>query len=309
VRRAPLCAVFWLLLTAPPRHGGDPAPFRVVAAGDIACDPASRYFAGSSPAWCRDRETAALAAAQRPDAILVLGDSQYERGELAAYRVAFARGWGRLRPLLRPVPGNHEYRTPGAAGYFAYFGTAAGAPGRSWYSFAVGDWHLVALDSNCREVGGCGPGSPQHRWLLADLAAHPAGCTLAFWHHPLASSGLHGGRAEVAPLWEAVDRAGVDLVLSGHDHVYERFAPQDAGGRGGGGPRQLVVGTGGKSLTGFRRTPRPHSAARVVAFGVLALDLWPDRYRWRFLGLDGKVLDTGEARCRGRAPGVAAMAE
>ena len=258
-------SVFVLLLLAASATAAQ-NPVRVVAAGDIACDPASPAFNGGAgtATECRMRATSDLALALAPDAVLTLGDNQYSDGALAKYNASFDPSWGRLRLVapIHPVPGNHEYLTAGAAGYFAYFGAAAADPATGWYSFDLPGWHLIALNGNCGSVGGCGAGSPQLQWLEADLAAHPDVCTLAYWHQPRFSSGPHGNDATYQPFWEALLAAGADLVLNGHDHVYERFAPQDAsGGATPDGLRQLTVGTGGQNLTSFQAVPANNSAA------------------------------------------------
>ena len=285
------------------------APVRVVAVGDIACDPASPNFnggAGTATA-CRMRDTSDLALALGPDLVLPLGDTQYEHGELADFMASYDRTWGRLLGVSRPAVGNHEYLTTGAAGYFTYFGAAAGDPTKGWYSFDLGGWHLIALNGNCAQVGGCGMGSAQLQWLVADLDARPAGvCTLAYWHQPRYSSGAHGSDATYAGFWEALHAAGADLVLAGHDHLYERFAPQDAQGNADpSGMRQFTVGTGGKNLVGVSAV-QPQSEAIRVAHGVLALDLWDDGYAWSFEPLDGGPGDAGIARCHSAPPSGAA---
>ena len=276
-----------------------PAPLRVhgptlVAAGDVACapgEPRTRFA-------CHQLDTAALIARLRPDAVAALGDLQYEAGSLADFQGSFDRTWGRFRDRMHPAAGNHEYGTPGAAGYFASFGTRAGQPGEGWYSYALGSWHVVVLNANC-DIVGCGSGSPQQRWLAADLVAHPARCTLAYWHQPRFSSGLHGPDAALAPLWRTLQRSGADVALSGHDHDYERFAAQDADGRldRTHGIVQFVVGTGGKShypILLARRNSRAHASV----FGVLALTLGRGAYRWRFVAEPGVGFrDGGTARC------------
>jgi hypothetical protein len=203
--------------------------------------------------------------------------------------------------------GNHEYLTPGAAGYFDYFNGAGNAHGpageraRGYYSFDVGSWHLIALNSVCDEVGGCHAGSPQERWLRADLAAHPARCTLAYWHHPRFSSGLQSSSTRFIPFWQALYEAGVDVVLNGHDHSYERFAPQDPEGQldPDHGIRQFVVGTGGGSHYGFPGVILPNSEAQNAdTFGLLMLTLHPTRYDWEFVPMAGKTFqDSGTAAC------------
>ncbi len=190
-----LRAIFLLLAAlAPAARAADPV---IAAAGDIACDPAEPGYNGGNgtAAACRMRDTSNLLVGAGYDAVLLLGDNQYLNGTLAAYQTSFAPTWGRLKPILRPAAGNHEYQTPSATGYFDYFGAAAGARSQGWYSYDLGTWHVVVLNSNCADVGGCGPGSTQLRWLADDLAAHPRACTLAYWHHPRFSSGQHGDDA------------------------------------------------------------------------------------------------------------------
>lgn len=278
-----------------------PAPHRapvsgpvLVAAGDIACAPGEQRTA----ATCRQADTAALIARIDPDAVAALGDLQYPLGSLADFERSFGRSWGRFKARMHPVPGNHEYGTPGAAGYFGYFGDRAGPARRGWYSYELGSWHVVALDANCGTVG-CATGSPQQRWLRADLARHPRRCTLAYWHQPRFSSGLHGSDAALAPLWRTLQDASADVVLSGHDHDYERFAPQAADGHADArrGVVQFVVGTGGASSYPILFA-RPNSRARASTFGVLKLTLGRGRYAWRFVGTPGERFhDAGEARC------------
>jgi 3',5'-cyclic AMP phosphodiesterase CpdA len=255
--------------TTPPPRGAA----TVLAAGDVArCDSDG------------DELTAALLD-RLPGTVLLLGDSVYDDGSGRQFADCYAPSWGRHRGRTRPAPGNHDYRTAGAAGYYDFFGASAGERGKGWYSFDLGRWHLVALNSNCAEAGGCQAGSEQERWLRADLAAHPARCTLAYWHHPRFSSGTrHGSDPEVGGLWLALYQAGADVVLGGHEHNYERFAPLDPEGRvdPARGIREFVVGTGGASHYRFGR-PLPGSEARDSdRFGVLQLTLRPSGYDWRF---------------------------
>ena len=269
----------------------------VAAAGDIACHP-DEIAAGERP--CRHGATADLLASLRLDAVLPLGDLQYQDGDLASFQAVYDQTWGRFKAISRPAVGNHEYGTRGAAGYFSYFGAVAGDPAKGWYSYNLGSWHLVALNSQCSHIGGCGPGSPQERWLRADLAAHPAACTLAYWHEPRFSSGHHGDKPELAAFWRALHEAGAEIVLNGHDHNYERFAPQDPQGilDGSHGIRQFVVGTGGANHRQFE-TVRPNSEVRNAdAFGVLVLKLGVERYEWRFVPEPGKEFtDAGTGEC------------
>lgn len=279
-------------LAPPPARVSGPT---LLAAGDIACapgEPRTRFE-------CHQLDTAALIATLRPDVVAPLGDLQYPAGSLADFQGSFERTWGRFRDRMRPAVGNHEYGTPGAAGHFTYFGARAGQPGEGWYSYELGRWHVVVLNSNC-EVVRCGRGSPQQRWLGADLAAHPRRCTLAYGHHPRFSSGLHGSDDALAPLWRTLARGGVDIALAGHDHDYERFAPQTADGRldPARGIVQFVVGTGGKSHYPIP-FPRRNSRAHASVFGVLELTLGRGAYRWRFVAEPGvDFADRGTARCR-----------
>jgi acid phosphatase type 7 len=273
---------------------GDPT---IVAVGDIACDPAdASYNGGAGTATnCRMGATANLVTAGDA-AVLVLGDNQYENGALAKYQASYAQSWGVAAILGKtfPVPGNHEYLTNGAAGYYTYFGARAGDPAKGWYSYDLGGWHLIALNSNCAAIGGCGAGSPQERWLLADLAALPSPkpCILAYWHHPRFSSGQHGDDSTYDAFWRALYRYGADVALQGHDHLYERFHRQTPWATSTlDGIKQFTIGTGGKVLTAVA-TVRANSAARVASdFGVLRLTLHANSYDWEFVNTAGTVMD------------------
>jgi hypothetical protein len=285
-----------------PAYDGPPVVGpRIAAAGDIACDPASAAYQGGAGIGgaCRQRATSDLLVAGGYGAVLALGDLQYQNGAEAKFRASYDPTWGRVKAITRPVPGNHEYETRDAADYYAYFGPAGGDPTRGYYSFDVGAWHVVALNSNCSAVGGCLVGSPQERWLRDDLASHPARCTLAFWHHPRFSSGSHGTDATYTAFWQALDDAGADVVLVGHDHDYERFAPQTPSGELDleRGIREFVVGTGGKSQRSFS-TIRPNSQVRnATTFGILELTLGAAAYRWRYRPAVGSFTDSGATRC------------
>jgi hypothetical protein len=234
------------------------------------------------------------------NAVFALGDNQYEEGTPNQFMKSYDLSWGWYKAITYPVPGNHEYRVPGIADYYSYFGERAGEPAKGYYSFDLGDWHIVALNSNCADVG-CEAGSEQEMWLRADLAAHPNTCTLAFWHHPLFSSGNHGNSPVVADLWRALSDARVDLLLVGHDHHYERFAPQTAESVVDyeTGVRQFLVGTGGKNHYGLA-TAEPNSEVRNAStHGVLKLELYAGGYDWAFVPEAGATFtDAGSATCR-----------
>src|ERR1700680_4228928 len=200
----------------------------VAAAGDIACDAkpsvAKPEADDSGPDVCHQAATAKLVAAVNPAAVLTLGDEQYADGTLDQFMGGYDKSWGAFKDITHPAPGNHEYHTPQAAGYYAYFGAAAGDPTKGYYSFDLGAWHLIALNANCKVIGGCGADSAQIHWLAQDLAAHHAACTLAFWHQPRFSSALHHSDPTYDAFWRTLYAAHADLVLNGHDHNYERFA-------------------------------------------------------------------------------------
>jgi hypothetical protein len=267
----------------------------IAAAGDIACAPG----ASVTPLTCHHAATSDLLTGAT--AVLTLGDTQYPDGTLAEFKESFDPTWGRFKSVMYPSVGNHEYHTPGAAGYFDYFGAAAGPRDKGYYSFDIGAWHLIALNSNCPEIGGCEEGSAQEQWLRADLAASSASCTLAYWHHPLFSSGAHGSNPRMAAIWQTLYDHGVDVVLSGHDHNYQRFAPQTADGVADAqGPREFVVGTGGRSLYPTGTPIGNQEAQGQDTFGVLKLTLHLTSYEWRFVPETGGTFnDMGSATCVG----------
>jgi len=273
--------------------GSDPV---VVAAGDIAtCNSAN------------DSATAGLVEGI-PGTVLTLGDNAYPDGSAGDYSRCYGPTWGRpgIKSRTRPSPGNHEYVTRGAAAYYRYFGAAAGPSGKGWYSFDLGSWHLVSLNSNC--VSGCGPGSPMERWLKADLAATSKRCILAYWHHPRfftpaiepGASHLETSDTRMTAIWSDLQAAGADVVLSGHRHVYERFARQDSAGRADpSGMREFIVGTGGAIHESFKRKPAAHSEVRQEqTFGVLKLTLHATGYDWQFIPTTGGFRDAGSETCR-----------
>jgi acid phosphatase type 7 len=283
----------------------------IAAAGDISCAPNNPRFNDGAGTFnsCRERDTASQLDQEAFSAVLPLGDLvNGDDDSLNGFLAGYDPTWGRFKAISHPVIGNHEYDDgAGAAGYWDYWNGVgvtngpAGARTEGWYAYGMGPWHLIALNSNCEVVGGCQPGSEQERWLRADLAAHPARCTLAFWHHPRFSSGTtHGSDRAVGGLWLALYEAGAEVVLVGHEHNYERFAPLDP--LGGVDPvrgvREFVVGTGGRSHYRFG-SPLPGSEARNSdSFGVLQLRLRPTGYSWRFLPAQGgSFQDSGSASC------------
>ncbi len=261
----------------------------LLAAGDIA-----------SCASFGDEATAALLDGRPNATVATLGDNAYEAGTAAEYADCYDPTWGRQKARTHPAIGNHDYGVSKAAGYFGAFGPAAGEAPLGWYSYEVGDWHIVVLNSNC-EVVGCATGGTQEKWLREDLAAHPSLCTLAYWHHPRFSSGsTHGPTPAVQPLYAALYDAGTEVILSGHEHNYERFAPLDPTGKPDDvrGIRQFVVGTGGRSHYPFG-PPLPGSQVRNDnTYGVLALTLRAGSYQWQFVPEAGKSFaDSGSTNC------------
>ena len=290
-----------LVSIAPVTAATDPV---IAAAGDIAC-PAAGASAEADDlggAVCHQAATAKLIEALRPAAVLTLGDEQYPDGTLEQFDSSYEKTWGAFKSITHPAPGNHEYHTAHAAGYFGYFGHAAGDEAASYYSFELGGWHLIALDANCDAIGGCGQQSAEVQWLRKDLAAHHAACTLAFWHQPRFSSAKHHSDPAYDAFWRELYAAHADVVLNGHDHDYERFAPQtpDAKADSAGGITEFVVGTGGRSHYPFTAV-EPNSVIRdTKTFGVLALTLHPQGFDWRFIPEAGATFtDSGSARCHG----------
>jgi hypothetical protein len=256
----------------------------VVAAGDI-----------SPPRIGSQRQTSDLAIQLAPTRVLVLGDQQYPRGEISDFRRYYRPTWGRLKSKTYPVPGNHEYASAGAAGYFEYFGARARPQGRSFYSVDLGSWHIVALDSNIARS----PRSAQLAWLRRDLRTTTKPCVLAFWHHPRFSSGSrHGNNPSVTPFWWELYLQHADVVLNGHEHHYERFNRQSPRGHPTYlGMREFVVGTGGNGHYPFGPA-KVNSQKRIAnTYGVLRLVLHPASYDWRFVAVGGAVLDRGTQRC------------
>lgn len=264
----------------------DPSP--VAAAGDavtlVAVGDIAKVAADG-------RETARLVASLDPDALLVLGDAAYDTGSASDYARAYDPWWGRFLPITRPAPGNHDYETAGAAGYFGYFADVVA--GRRYYAWNAGSWRLYSLDC---EIA-CGARSRQLAWLRADLTAHPTTPAVAYVHEPLFTcSTVHPPETRLRAAWRVLQRYGGQLLLSGHNHAYERFARQDAAGRRDtDGLRQLVVGTGGADSYPLRDRCRHRRAGVDGHDGVLVLRLRPAGYSWRFVATDGRVLDGGRS--------------
>jgi hypothetical protein len=235
-----------------------------------------------------------------PGTVMAVGDLAYPDGSKENFQ-CYDKTWGRVKSRTRPSPGNHEFHSAGGTPYFDYFGSAAGDPKLGYYSYELGSWHIIVLNTECTDVGGCEPGSPQEKWLRADLAAHPVACTLAYWHKPLFSSGnAHGNDLTVKPLWQALYDANADVVIGGHDHDYERFAPQNPEGAADPkrGIREFVVGTGGKNHRPFGEIKANSEIRDFTAFGVLKLTLRPAGYDWEFIPEAGKgFTDSGSGSC------------
>ncbi len=231
----------------------------------------------------------------------------YDRGTTEEFSKCYDSTWGKFKDRTRPVPGNHEYYSQEGKSYFAYWGERAGPTGKGYYSFDLGSWHIVALNTNCDApgVGGCAAGSPQEQWLKKDLAAHPHSCVAAYGHHALFSSGIlkkHALHPELRDLWRDLYTAHASLIFAGHEHSYERFAPQDPDGRldEPNGIREIVAGTGGKSHDPLGLPVANSEVRNADSFGVLKLTLSPGKYAWEFIPVNGEegFHDAGEGTCQ-----------
>jgi 3',5'-cyclic AMP phosphodiesterase CpdA len=276
--------------------------YEIAAAGDIACDPTNAFFRGGrgTAKWCRHADTAQVIQELAPDMVVPLGDVQYDDASMDQFRRSYDRSWGRFKDITYPVIGNHEYYSGTPAGYFDYFGRRAGAPARGWYSLDRAGWHLVMLNSNCVYEVSCKPGSPQYRWLEQDLASSSSTCQVAFLHHPRFSSGPHGGERAITPLWRVLYQRGVDVVLSAHDHIYERFAKQTPDGvrDPDRGIRQITVGTGGAEHYWVDKRATNSVVRNTKTFGVLRLSLGAGSYAWEFVGVGRRSFsDSGSDVC------------
>ncbi len=265
----------------------------VMAVGDIACGP------NDQDKDCQDKRTAELIKSTNPDALFLLGDLQYQDGKSEDFQKFFGSTWQQFNSLAYPTPGNHDYLTPGATGYFNFYQNFyKNKQNKDYYSFNIGPWHLISLNSNCWAVAGCLADTPQEKWLVKDLQDNPSKCTLAFWHHPFYTSGRQENLTAYRDFWKDLYNSGADVVLNGHEHLYERFAPQDnLGNKNDKGIREFVVGTGGINLYSFQKI-QPNSEFRDNKdFGVLKLTLHSSSYDWQFISIDNQVLDAGSGQC------------
>lgn len=275
---------------------------KIIALGDMAC-PADEP---PTAATCQFPNIANAIRQEAADAILMLGDLQYPNGAPEDFATAFDKQWGELKGITYASPGNHEYNTKNAAGYFKYWNAGnstskhAGDADKGYHSFEIGPWHILALNSNCKEIGGCDEASTQGQWLLQDLDKYDyKRCTLAFWHHPSYSSGHYYNVTDTLVrgefFWKALSAGKADVVLNGHDHIYERFQPKSKDGKT---LTQFTVGTGGRVLYKLADVPSPGSAFTYNQdFGYLVMNLWPNRYDWQYKTVNGQIIDSGKGQC------------
>jgi hypothetical protein len=265
----------------------------LVGAGDIG---------GCDSSQLQNSQATANLIDSIPGTVFAVGDLTYPDSTDGYFAKCWAPTWGRHRARMIPAPGNHEYNTPGAPGYYNYFGPVAGDPLKGYYSFDMGAWHVVVLSAECSKIGGCTATSPEGQWLQADLVANPTLCTLALWHEPLYTSISGGTEPTVQPFWQILYDAGAELVINGHMHNYERFEPQDPNGNLdlNNGIREIIAGTGGKSLDcGFTNPPAANSDVRICStYGVLKLTLHASSYDWQFIPQAGQAAsDSGTTSC------------
>ena len=315
-RVSPGALLGWLLFAAQSAYGQQALP----SASPVDSKPANRA-PGNLPAnafilvgagdiaSCASRAGAVATAAlidQIPGTVFAAGDLAYEGGTYEEFETCYEPAWGRFKQRTRPAPGNHEYNGSQASGYFRYWGTQAGAPEKGYYSYDLGAWHIIVLNTNCsvKALGGCREGSPEETWLRQDLAAHPKACILAYGHHALFSSGVfpkHARHPELQAFWEDLYAAHADLILAAHEHSYERFAPQNPKGVAdpGRGIREIVVGTGGRSHTVLGPPLENSEVRNDDTYGVLKLTLTPKEYQWEFIPEAGKMFhDSGGGACQ-----------
>lgn len=276
-----------LVLSLAPAQEARSATVAIAIAGDISC---ARRSDGTST--CRDKATSdKILADSGVQYVLTSGDNQYENGTLSEYTTYYAPTWGRFKSRTHPSTGNHDH----GSGYYDYWGSRAGARGKGYYVLRLGAWRVYALNSSIR----VGTGSAQYKWLASDLAAHPARCVLAYWHHPRWSSSQHGSQGFMDPMWDLLYSKRADLVVAGHDHVYERFAPLNGSGYkdAAKGIRSFVVGTGGRSHYGFPTIARGSERRNNTSYGYLKLALGDGSYSWRFVPAVGSFTDSGTGTC------------
>jgi hypothetical protein len=283
---------------SPSQASADGKAFILVGAGDIAS--------------CKSPEGARATAKlieQIPGTVFAAGDLAYEKGSETEFQNCYGATWGEFKARTKPTLGNHEYAEPTASAYFQYWGEQAGPAGKGYYSYDLGSWHIVALNTNCgaQGMGGCAKGSPQEEWLRKDLAEHPDSCFIAYGHHALFSSGVfksHAVHPELKDLWRDLYAARAALVLAGHEHSYERFAPQDPDGHADpvNGIREIVVGTGGRSHDPLGFALDNSEVRNTDTYGVIKLTLTPGHYNWRFIPEEGKTFaDSGSSECPHRS--------
>ena len=295
---APLLVLDWGSGEAAPTAAEEPAaqpsgtPVVLAGAGDISdCGNDGDTITADLIDGVVGRDPSAI--------VFTAGDNVYSAGTAEEFAQCYNPTWGRHKDRTRPAPGNHDYNTSDATGYFEYFGEAAGEPGQGYYSYEAGEWQVIVLNSNCGDVA-CDAGSPQEQWLRRELDSSDAACTAAYWHHPLFSSGDHGGDTGVRDLYAALYEGDAEVVINGHDHNYERFAPQGPDGIHDPveGIRQFVAGTGGTGNRSFDQIA-PNSEIRYTdSYGILKLALYPDGYEWEFIPEAGSdFVDVGVGAC------------
>lgn len=278
----------------------------IAVVGDLACGiDESKKAASSFSNECQSEKVLQAIANTKPDEVLLAGDIQYFKGATSDFEAMFLAQWKKTGLHGYAVPGNHEYGTPRAADYFSSLKNSSiivGEENKGFYSVKLGDWTVYALNSNCEYVGGCGVDSEQYKWLKSELAITNSSCTLAMWHHPLFTSGRYapdsGSRSRMKEIWKLLEQYGTDLVVSGHDHIYERFAGLTSEGiLQGDAPRQFVVGTGGRSLYTQSSTKTFGSEFITSTYGFLQLKLAKNSYGWRFIDSNGQAIDEGRQGC------------
>lgn len=322
-----LGAAVMLGLAVPPAPADEPEPITIAAVGDIACDPDEPAYNNGwgTPAGCQQRAVGDAVRSLNPQAFLPLGDLQYIDGTYDKFMTVYDKAFGDLKPITRPIPGNHEYKTAGGAGYYQYFGAAAHQQAKGTYSFTLGSWHIIGINSTtCTAANPCGPGSPMAKWIAADVAANPSQCLMAMWHHPIWSAGDKGGYAPMLPVWNQLHGYGADVVLNGHDHLYQRSNPLGPGSFNPDGTVadpvidpdgmvEFIVGTGGENNFEARNLGNPAINAAMAAvdtnpnpavFGPLRMDLGTDGYTFEFIPAAGSkpFIESGSAACRTKTP-------